>query len=55
MGKRLTESKTMRSYLQHYCNPVHIWCRLVDCGMSRERARMIAKWYQFLVWEVLYV
>jgi len=34
----------MKSFFQHHCNVLHIYCRLVPfCGCKKAKA--IAKWY----------
>lgn len=33
------------SVAQHYGNPLHVYCRLIDVGFARRTARAIAEWY----------
>jgi len=36
----------MRNWITHRVNPVHIYCRLVDVGVSRQLARKISTWIE---------
>jgi hypothetical protein len=36
----------MPSLLQHYLNPLHIYCRLRDLGLSRWQAIKVCKFYE---------
>lgn len=38
----------MRYILQHYLNPLHIMCRLIDLGISRRTAITICRKYEIL-------
>jgi hypothetical protein len=38
-------AKTLRDYLQHRLNPVHIYCRLRDMGLGRSKARRMSTFY----------
>jgi len=31
----------MRTWMQHHLNVIHVYCRLVDLGISKKRARSI--------------
>jgi hypothetical protein len=31
----------MRNWMQHRVNPLHVYCRLVDMGLSRKWARWV--------------
>lgn len=31
---------------QHYLNPLHVRCRLRDCGVSKDKATKISGWYE---------
>lgn len=33
---------SLRNFLQHFCNPMHVYCRLCDCRMSMPHARTLA-------------
>lgn len=44
-----TESENMkmlRMILLHHCNPLHIYCRLRDCGLGHDKAIMISGLYE---------
>lgn len=36
----------MRSVLIHYMNPLHIYCRLVEIGMLKSKARHLCSLYE---------
>ena len=40
--------------LQHYLNPLHVFCRLRDLGVNPKRALLIAKHYEHVVYNLLY-
>ena len=35
VGERYHESKTMRSHIEHYLNPLHLYCHLTLLGFPR--------------------
>lgn len=35
----------LRKILQHHCNPLHVYCRLRDCGVAEGRAKKISLAY----------
>jgi hypothetical protein len=35
-----------RSKLQHYMNPLHVYCRLRDFGLSKSSAAKLGKLYE---------
>ena len=37
---------TMTAILQHYFNPLHIYCRLRDLGMAKELATCLCRFYE---------
>lgn len=37
--------RKFRDYLQHRLNPVHIYCRLRDFGLGRNKARRMTVYY----------
>lgn len=39
--------------LQHYLNPVHVYCRLRDLGLDRDRAKTICAAYERYIYRVL--
>jgi len=50
MGKRLLSlASQFLEGMRHKINPVHLYCRLMDCGMSQPRA---LRWSRR--WEALY-
>ncbi len=36
----------MKGSLQHYLNPLHVYCRLRDAGMEKKTALAICKGYE---------
>lgn len=38
----------MKDRLRHLFNPLHVYCRLVDCGLDRRRARRVCGFYSRL-------
>lgn len=45
----------MKGKIQHYLNPLHVFCRLRDIGISKARALMIVGFYERLVKHILYI
>lgn len=39
--------RRLRNWIQHLGNPVHVYCRLCDLGVSAHRATRWALWYEF--------
>lgn len=35
----------MKNRLRHILNPLHVYCRLVDCGLGRRQARRVCSVY----------
>jgi hypothetical protein len=35
----------MIKFVKHFLNPLHIYCRLIDCGFSKSNARKICGRY----------
>jgi hypothetical protein len=38
--------ETVINELCHHANPLHVYCRLVDYGVARDRAMALAKRYE---------
>ena len=36
--------------MQHYLNPLHVYCRLVERGLSKNLSISICKYYQVLIY-----
>lgn len=36
----------LKKIIRHHCNPLHVYCRLRDCGMGHERALRISELYE---------
>lgn len=36
----------LKEFMEHTFNPLHIYCRMIDCGLSPLRARKIARAYE---------
>lgn len=43
----------LRNWLQHKTNPLHIFCRLLDIGMTQGAASTLAYAYQRAVYQHL--
>ena len=43
----------MPSILQHYLNPLHIYCRLRDIGMTKELATCLCRFYERFIFKCL--
>jgi hypothetical protein len=39
----------MKRILQHYLNPLHIYCRLRDLGMAKGPAIFLCRIYEFAI------
>lgn len=39
--------------IRHHTNPLHVYCRLVDIGISAKTARTIARVYEILFYWIL--
>lgn len=42
-----------RSHIQHHCNPLHIYCRLRDWGLSYGAARRVSGCYERLFYRLV--
>jgi hypothetical protein len=42
--------KTMRRHLQHFFNPLHIYCRLQQAGLAEQLARRLCEAYERVVY-----
>ncbi|WP_170304573.1 hypothetical protein [Desulfolutivibrio sulfodismutans] len=40
----------LKNSLQHLLNPVHMYCRLMDFGMTKNRARRMCAVYERLIY-----
>jgi hypothetical protein len=45
----------MVSKIQHYLNPLHIYCRLRDFGLSQYQATALCKFYEKIFFRLLYL
>jgi hypothetical protein len=39
-------------YLKHALNPLHVYCRLCDLGIARERALMVCRIYERFIFRL---
>ncbi len=39
-----------KNYLQHMFNPVHMYCRLMDFGVTKSRARRMCAVYERFIY-----
>ncbi len=42
----IPKGKKIRLSLEHYLNPLNIYCRLIDIGIKRVMARSISIYYE---------
>ena len=45
---------TLRNFLQHTFNPVHMYCRLMDIGLDKVRARKMCRVYERFIYSVMW-
>ena len=45
--------KAMRKNFQHYSNPLHVYCRLRDLGISKALAVFLCRFYERAVFNHL--
>ncbi len=45
----------MRKELIHFANPLHIFCRLLDAGFSKEIASPLGKIYEHVIYRPLFL
>jgi hypothetical protein len=38
--------KVLKKILRHHCNPLHVYCRLRDCGFGHSKAIRISGFYE---------
>lgn len=38
--------RTLGKILRHHCNPLHVYCRLRDCGLGHDKAILISGLYE---------
>lgn len=43
----------MVNFVKHFFNPLHIYCRLIDCGCPEKRARNICKRYDRIFFAII--
>jgi hypothetical protein len=43
----------MTERLQHYLNPLHIYCRLRDLGVAKEQATCLCRFYERFIFKYL--
>jgi len=36
----------LKKIIRHHCNPLHVYCRLRDCGLGHQRALRISELYE---------
>jgi hypothetical protein len=45
---------SLRNFLQHKLNPVHMYCRLMDFGLDKVRARKMCSVYERYFYSVMW-
>ena len=43
-----------KNYLQHRLNPVHMYCRLMDIGIGKHRARLVCAVYERFLYRMMW-
>lgn len=51
--QEINEERIMKEHLRHHLNPLHIYCRLQECGLKAPIARRVCEFYQRLYCLVL--
>ncbi|WP_419780743.1 hypothetical protein [Maridesulfovibrio sp.] len=41
----------IKAYLEHIFNPLHIYCRLMDCGLPSSKAKKVARTYEICLFK----
>ncbi len=54
MGQTCGAQQRVRNFMQHFFNPLHVYCRLKDFGVPAPRARRISKVYERYVYNYLW-
>jgi len=44
--EEMKKEEHMEGIIQHYMNPLHIYCRLRELGLSKQRTMAICKWLE---------
>lgn len=44
--------RSVRNYLQHRFNPLHLYCRLVDFGFTEQAAGRVSGWYERVIYRI---
>lgn len=44
----------MRNFIQHWFNPIHIFCRLKDMGLPKGKAMQFCSIYERFVYKPLF-
>jgi hypothetical protein len=39
--------------VQHVCNPLHVYCRLIEKGLSRRSSLRVSSYYELIVFKLL--
>ena len=41
----------MSAAIKHYLNPLHVYCRLRDLGLAKERATTVCRFYERAIFQ----
>ncbi|SDK93878.1 hypothetical protein SAMN05660337_1773 [Maridesulfovibrio ferrireducens] len=41
----------IKEFMEHIFNPLHIYCRLIDCGLSSRTAKKVARIYELFIFK----
>jgi hypothetical protein len=45
----------IKAGVKHYLNPLHIYCRLRDCGLDKDSAVFVCRWYEKLFFRTVII
>ncbi len=44
----------IRNFMQHFFNPLHVYCRLKDMGVKTPTAHRVTRAYERYVWRFIW-
>jgi len=44
----------IRNFMQHFFNPLHVYCRLKDLGVRTPTAHRVTQAYERYVWRLIW-
>lgn len=49
------KNDSIKLMIQHYLNPLHVYCRLIDIGLSQSIAKWSAKKYEGMIFNIFFI